>query len=66
MKKVQLNFQVPAALAAKVRDDARRNQKTLNSVGETIVRDFFRQTLLERARRYQLALPKISGRKIGK
>ncbi|MDE2103825.1 MAG: hypothetical protein KGL39_41690 [Patescibacteria group bacterium] len=65
MKKVQLNFQVPASLAQKIRDDARRNQKTLNSIGEIIVRDFFRKTRTERARRYLVAAPKISGRKIG-
>ena len=35
--KVQLNFQVPRKLAEKVRSDARRNNKTLDAVGETIL-----------------------------
>ncbi|MDE2099456.1 MAG: hypothetical protein KGL39_19550 [Patescibacteria group bacterium] len=68
MPKVQLNFQVPPRLAARVRADARRNYKTLDTVGEAILEDFFRSwTKTERARFYESgAKPKISGRKIGK
>lgn len=64
--KVQLNFQVPKKLAEKVRSDARRNNKTLDAVGETILSEFFSAwTLTERARFYEGKANKRSGRRIG-
>lgn len=64
--KVQLNFQVPRKIAEKVRNDARRNNKTLDAVGETILTEFFSAwTLTERARFYEGKENKKSGRRIG-
>jgi stress-induced morphogen len=66
MKLEQLNFRVPAPLAERVRNEARRNRKTLDSVGFIIVSKFFKgRTKTQRDRLYKLAAPKISGRKIG-
>ena len=64
--KVQLNFRVPKKLAEKVRSDARRNNKSLDAVGETILSEFFSAwTLTERARFYERQKNKRSGRRIG-
>lgn len=62
---MQLNFQVPKGIAQKVRSDARRNRKTLDDVGTTILNDFFKAwTVAERARFYEHAADKITGRKV--
>jgi hypothetical protein len=63
--KVQLNFQVPSSIAGKVRSDARRNKKTLDDVGTTILSDFFNSwSVAERAKFYAHAAPKRAGRRI--
>jgi hypothetical protein len=63
--KVQLNFQVSKGLAAKFRADARRNNKSLDDIGEVILGDFFKAwTKTERARFYEQLPAKVSGRKI--
>jgi len=66
-EKVQLNSQVPPQLAALARADARRNGKTLDDVIAAILGDFFSGwSATERAKFYQHAKPKGSGRKISK
>lgn len=63
--KVQLNLQVPKGIAQKVRSDARRSGKTLDDVGTIIFADFFKAwTRLERAKFYEHAANKVSGRKV--
>lgn len=63
--KVQLNLQVPRGVAQKVRADARRSGKTLDDVGTIILKDFFQAwTIGERAKFYEHAANKVSGRKV--
>ena len=63
--KVQLNFQVPRGIAQKVRSDARRNGKNLDDIGTIILKDFFNAwTTSERARFYEHAHNKVTGRKV--
>ena len=63
--RVQLNFRVSPGIASKVRADARRNNKTLDAVGETILSDFFKAwTAEERAKFYDHAGNKLTGRKV--
>lgn len=65
MPLVQLNFQVPPNLAARVRADARRNNKTLDSVGQVIIGDFFKAYNAEqRARFYDGGRTKMTGRRV--
>jgi hypothetical protein len=64
--KVQLNFQVSPKIANRFRADARRNNKSLDVVGEVILGDFFRgYSATERAKFYAQFENKIVGRKIG-
>ena len=66
MTKVQLNIQVRKKLAQQVRADARRNGKTIDSIGEIIFEDFFNGwTPTERAEFYKAAKDKTMGRRIG-
>lgn len=63
--KVQLNFQVPPEIAQKVRADARRNGKNLDDIGTIILKDFFKAwTVSERAKFYNHAANKVTGRKV--
>jgi hypothetical protein len=63
--KVQLNAQVPAKLAEKVRADARRNHKTLDDVVSSIIGDFYGAwTVVERAKFFTHAPDKKAGRKV--
>jgi len=63
--KVQLNFNVPKALAKKFRGEAKKAGKTLDSVGTIILTDFFKSwTSAERAAFYKRGTAKIVGRSI--
>lgn len=64
MKLVQLNAQVTPAMARKIREDARENQKTLASVVEVILREFFLRPAGERAKAYNYAQAKLTGRPV--
>lgn len=65
MAKVQLNIQVPRQIARQVRSDARRNGKTIDSIGEIIFEDFFGGwTAAERSKFYEQAKDKTTGRRI--
>lgn len=63
MSRIQLNVRIPRSLVGKVRGDARRNRRTVDSVVETIVADFFTGwTAAERSKFYAAQPAKKVGR----
>jgi len=64
--RIQLNVRLPDGLVEKARTDARRHGKTVDSIVETVLADFFKSfTLTERANFYAHQPAKRAGRPIG-
>lgn len=64
-KKSQLNIRLPEELAERLRADARRTGRSLDSVMETIISDFLKGwTVSERSRFYETKPAKKAGRPI--
>lgn len=65
MAKFQFNARISKKLAQRVRADARRSGKSLDSVVESILADFFGAwNRIEREKFYQHAEPKRAGRPV--